>query len=412
MEMIPMTHRLLRLLLVAAVLAVSACGGSEPTAESATETTGDEDLPFAGDSTETTATGSDGATTVPPPEPEADTTPTTDGSGLPPVTTVPSSAGGDPEGLYRGVIGLLTPDELVIPPNGDPPSLPADVLPLTGQSGQVPNRPAAAVKIDNTSAAVPQYGLQAADLVIEEEVEGGATRLMAVFHSTPSIVGPVRSGRTTDISVIGGLGSPLLMYSGANDVTEGIIRAQPFIQNRNSGSSSGYWRDENRRAPSNMLSDTAPHWESATGGPPPAQFAYRDAGAPVQGTPTEQATITYPASSAEWRWEDDRWKRWQRGATHQVQSGAQVDAANVVVVEVDRVDTGLVDSSGGVVPEFVFVGSGAASVFTAGHRIDGTWTRSTLTSVATFTTADGEQIELTPGRTWIQVVSRGSGALG
>ena len=88
-----------------------------------------------------------------------------------------------------------------------------------------------------------------------------------------------------------------------------------------------------------------------------------------------------------------------------------MNAANVVVIEAVRVDTGMVDGAGGIVPEFPFVGTGRATVFTDGKRIEGTWTRSTLNSVATLTHAPGDPIELTPGRTWIQLVEAGSGAL-
>ncbi|MEL6984720.1 MAG: DUF3048 C-terminal domain-containing protein, partial [Actinomycetota bacterium] len=69
------------------------------------------------------------------------------------------------------------------------------------------------------------------------------------------------------------------------------------------------------------------------------------------------------------------------------------------------------DASGATVPEFVFVGSGRATVFTAGVRIEGTWTRPTLGSVATITRADGSAIELTPGRTWIEVIRADAGML-
>ena len=93
-------------------------------------------------------------------------------------------------------------------------------------------------------------------------------------------------------------------------------------------------------------------------------------------------------------------------------SGHQVSAANVVVIEADEIPSGMVDSSGANVPEFVFVGTGKATVFTAGRRIDGVWTRPTLRSVATLTTAEGSVIELTPGRTWIELIGAGSGILG
>jgi hypothetical protein len=63
------------------------------------------------------------------------------------------------------------------------------------------------------------------------------------------------------------------------------------------------------------------------------------------------------------------------------------------------------------VPEFLYVGTGPATIFTAGRRIDGFWTKPSLTSVATLTTADDQVIELTPGRTWIQLIEQDSGYL-
>jgi len=366
----------------------------------------DDDLPFSEDSNRTSTSLADGS------DEDAGTSPTTAGSGLGPVTTIAGS-GGDPDNIYVGVIGTLGLDQVVFEAETDPPTVGADAFPLTGlpANGSVPNRPAAAVKIDNGSAATPHVGLNSADIVIEEEVEGGVTRFAAIFHSTDSIVGPVRSGRTTDITLISSFGTPLLMYSGANDVTEGILREQDHIQNRNSGTSSGYWRDSSRQAPSNLFTDTAPHFASATGQAPPAQFAYRAAGSTVVGEPTSTFKVAYPASPARWIWDGSSWLRSQRGTPHMLVSGERISAANVVVIEAERVATGLVDGAGGVVPEFLYVGSGRAIVFVDGKRIDARWTRPTLGSVAVLTDDDGAPVELTAGRTWVQLIEENSGFL-
>ena len=89
----------------------------------------------------------------------------------------------------------------------------------------------------------------------------------------------------------------------------------------------------------------------------------------------------------------------------------QISATNVVVIEADEVATGMVDSSGATVPEFVFVGEGKATVFTGGKRIEGIWNRPTLASAATLTTADGVVIKLAPGRTWIELIRSRAGML-
>lgn len=331
-----------------------------------------------------------------------------------PVTTVPGLGGGVAS-LYKGFLGTLDRNERIVDPLGPPPSARSGVQPLTGLAGSVPNRPAAIVKIDNGPAARPQSGLNAADIVIEEEVEGGVTRFAAVFHSTSATVGPVRSARTTDIGIINSFGSPLLMYSGANEVTEGLIRAQPTIQNRNAGTSSGYWRSSSRRAPSNLYTDTASHWASAGSGAPPPQFSYRS---PGQGVPSSHKTavpassfsVAYRASTAGWTWNGDAWLRTQGGSPHMTSSGQQVSASNVVVIEAREVPTGMVDSTGSKVPEFVFVGAGDVTVFTDGKRIEGRWNKPSM-AVAPTLMSGGEVIELTPGRTWIELVGAGKGLL-
>ena len=338
--------------------------------------------------------------------------PATSGSGQPPVTTVQGGGGGDIAN-YFGVLGRIGRNQLITPAVAPAPVAALNTFPLTGHPGASPNRPAAVVKVDNGSRARPQSGLNLADIVVEEEVEGGITRFAAIFHSQSSVVGPIRSARTTDIGIVSGLGSPLLMYSGANELTDTIIRSQPTIQNRNAGTSSGYWRNSSRRAPSNLYSDTAPHWASAAGGPPPPQFAYRSAGEAVTagGVADGELTVAYRANTAGWKWNGSAWLRTQGGNAHMTASGEQVSAANVVVIEAREVATGMVDSSGSTVPEFVFVGTAKATVFTAGQRIEGNWTRPTLASVATLTNANGDVIELTPGRTWVQLIRENAGML-
>ncbi|MGI9612522.1 MAG: DUF3048 domain-containing protein [Acidimicrobiales bacterium] len=329
-----------------------------------------------------------------------------------PVTTISPGPPADPGSIYRGELGRLDANEVVAAAVAPAPTAAAGTQPLTGLSGNAPNRPALVVKIDNSSRARPQGGLDVADIVVEEEVEGGVTRFAAIFHSTDAVVGPVRSGRTTDIGVLVSLGNPLLLYSGANDVTDALLLNRSAVQNRSAARSSGYWREGSRRAPSNLFSDTARHWASASGGQPAALFAYRVAGvaSPI-GDPVSGLTVSYRANRASWEWDGGAWLRSQGGRAHTASSGARISAANVVVVETRKIDTGMVDSSGAVVPEFVFVGSGRATVFTDGKKIVGTWTRPTLASVATFTTADGSVIELTPGRTWIEIIQADAGML-
>ncbi len=70
---------------------------------------------------------------------------------------------------------------------------------LTGEAIEAGSlsRPPLSAKIDNHPSARPQVGLDEADIVFEELVEGGLTRYVAVWHSSlPAEIGPVRSGST------------------------------------------------------------------------------------------------------------------------------------------------------------------------------------------------------------------------
>ncbi len=315
-----------------------------------------------------------------------------------------TEAPGDLMSQYKGVIGNYTLDQVLATAPAPAPSAIPGAAPLTGVPGNAPG-PAVVVKIDNSSKATPQSGLNLADIIIEEEVEWGITRLAAIFQSQHAVVGPVRSGRTTDISFLGSLGNPALVYSGANKIIDTLLLRQGYVQNFSASRNGAYWRDSSRRAPSNLYANSASF--KASGAPPAPWFAYRSEGVGAAGTPTSQVSLLLGSTSVTWTWSEGAWLRNQRGAAHVTDGGAQVTAANIVVATVTEVDTGMVDSAGGVVPEFVWAGTGSVVVFTDGKRIDGTWTRPTLADPAILVDATGNVIALTPGRTWVELVVNG-----
>ena len=115
------------------------------------------------------------------------------------------------------------------------------------------------LKMDNTYASSPQVGLGEADMVVEELVEGGSTRLAAFYYSQiPGDVGPVRSMRASDIGIV----SPVkgaMVTSGAAMVTINRIEGAdiPFF----SEGDKGFYRDSSRSAPYNLFTDMS---ETAT----------------------------------------------------------------------------------------------------------------------------------------------------
>lgn len=345
-------------------------------------------------------------TTTEPPTTKAPATTAATSSPGKPAVTQPTGGAKPPSSLYQGVLGTYTLDQVLASSPVAKPTAAAGSFPLTGLAGSSPNRPAIVVKVDNASRARPQSGLNKADLVIEEEVEFGITRFAAVFHTNDSTVGPVRSGRSTDISFLNALGTPGLVYSGANSVIDQLLLNQANVSNFSAARSSGYWRSSSRPAPNNLYTKTSSFSGVAPGGPPPAQFHYRPAGTPSsQGVESTVFGVHYPANKVRWEWNGSAWVRSQAGRAHTT-DGERVSAANVVVVAVGSVATGLFDSTGATVPEYVFAGEGPAAVFTNGRRVDGTWTRPTLRDPAILH-VNGQPITLTPGRTWIQVTTSG-----
>lgn len=287
------------------------------------------------------------------------------------------------------------------------------VAPLTGLPVDTPSeRPTLIVKIDNAPAARPQAGLAAADVVVEERVEGGLSRFAALFQSAGSDpVGPVRSARTSDVHLFANLGSPLFAYSGANLGVGGAVAASNLVDVGATRVSGPYTRERSRRAPHNLYATTTALWSSAFAGPPVPLFRYRDEGAglPAGARPAAGVDLTYGATDASFTWNGDLggWVRSTDGRPHDDASGAPLAPANVVVRFVDYRPSPADPRS----PEAVVTGSGPAWILTAGHVVEGTWEQATPTDPTRYLGPDGAEIALTPGRTWVVLPSAGDATL-
>jgi len=334
------------------------------------------------------------------------------------VKPLPSSMGsttvvsGEPP--YRGVLGQIDPDRVVVAPVALPPAVLAGVAPLTGlplSDSSVAERPAILAKIDNTGKGRPQAGLGQADLIYEEQIEGGFTRLAVVFQSNvPKLIGPVRSGRSTDIALLGSLNSPIFVWSGANKVHGRLLRRQDIVD-LGAATRSEYTRAKDRPGTYDLMADAEEMQAIAkrigSGRTPPPHFEYRTdtIGLPATARPVTSFTVNFPSVTAKWDWDaiTGVWLRTQGGTPHVDADGMQVAAQNVIVAEIGRVSTGAVDIAGSTVYEEQFLGTGRAWIFTDGQVVEATWTKPSINSVATWTTADGVPVAITPGVTWIEL---------
>ena len=288
---------------------------------------------------------------------------------------------------------------------------PGPVSPLTGL--QVVDetslaRPALVVKIDNHALARPQSGLNAADIVFEENVER-LTRFAAVFQSTQaSPVGPIRSGRTQDIALLGSFNRPLFAWSGGNQRVTTAIRASDLRQ-LSSQQQPGFFRSDSRPAPHDLYSSTDALFALAPSdaAPPPAQFAYRSATTAPAGDSVGGVNVAMDGVKVGWTWDNASltFLRTSDGKVHKdANADAQVSTNNVVVLYLEYRASPADASS----PEAQTIGSGQALVFSAGKLVLGTWTRTDRLKPFGLTDSAGHVIELTPGRTFVELARAGT----
>lgn len=298
-----------------------------------------------------------------------------------------------------------------LPGVGDPP--PPPTCPLTGEpapNGKIPKLPVAAVKVENTTDARPQAGLEVADMVYEELVEGGITRFISMFQCAEAPrVGPVRSARMTDPGVLLQYGRPILAYSGGtNAVQKAVNRSGLYAYNETTGGKA-FARDSNRVEPHNLFVST-PKLRKVAGkkptrqDPPQSPFTFGD----WTGKAKQANTLTMVFSELntvgwEWSRKDDLWLRSDNGTPNVLENGDRVSASNVVVQEVKVTTSDIKDVTGSPSPEVTLTGKGKAYIFRDGKVISATWERPSESDVTAYTTKDGQQVTLTPGQTWVEL---------
>lgn len=295
--------------------------------------------------------------------------------------------------------------------SGPTTTLPApEVMPLTGlpiTDAAASIRPAMVAKIDNHPAARPQSGLNAADIVYEENVEQ-LTRFAAVYHSmAPKSVGPIRSGRTQDVALFSAYLNPLFIWSGGNGKVTYAIKKSPLV---NVGApvaytQGGYRRDSKRRAPHNLYADATKILTLTPKGAtrPPQQFAYRGESDAMPATATSTAGLRLSMDGVQvtWVWDatSGNFLRSNGKDKHFDADKTQVRAKNVIVLYMAYKSSSADPRS----PEAQSTGEGDAWLYSNGTIVKGKWSRAKATDVFTLTDTAGAPMKFTPGNTWVEL---------
>jgi len=290
-----------------------------------------------------------------------------------------------------------------------PPVVHRRVAALTGlpdPTAVTKRRSALTIKIDNTPQAHPQYGVNEADVVYEEIVEGGITRLAAIFNSNlPTKVGPVRSVRRTDREIVFPIGG-IFAFSGGAQYAIASIETAPVKLIDQSSAGAAMFRDLTRPPPHNLFANAVLLMkEGGKVHTPPALFSYLPRNAPPVGAPAGSFTVNFAsgfATSYLWDATTHDWLRSIFGAPDVTATGVRVAPTNVIVMSVNYY--------GGVGVEGSYaqmVGSGPVEIFSDGRLQKGTWFRRKIRMKTAYRSASGKVIALRPGQTWVELLVTG-----
>ena len=296
-------------------------------------------------------------------------------------------------------------DEEITAPVG-----PQNPSPLSGREDGL-GKPVLILKIDNIKNARPHEGLTAADQIYVERIEGGYSRLFAVYATElPTSVGPIRSARPTDISILRQFGSPAFGYSGAHSKLIPLLDREPFVDISNRVTEDGWYRAEPPRySPHNLMVMPARLLELAQ--------AKREVSKAVTGfefskdfhpaaVKTKSVAVQYPAAKTEFSWSAGN--GWQVAFDGEVAIDTLTNTPHTpstVIVQITKtISSGFKDSFGKDVPDQQLVGSGKAIMLRNGKSLEVNWQRLKDSDFPTYT-YEGQQVNLKAGQIWFVYAS-------
>jgi hypothetical protein len=291
------------------------------------------------------------------------------------------------------------------------PVIPKNVL--TGTPGI--NGPVLFVKIDDTQVAHPQIGLESADVIYIEQVEGGLTRLATVFsNKLPPLLGPIRSARISDIDLMANYGRVGLAYSGAQSRFLPILRAANIEDiGADTEPASIFSRDPARTAPTNMVmspgvllnkSINVEHRQIVSAKSVGWQFGPL----PIGGIPIKSAEIRWPAAKykAIWSAATRKWQINYNGSPDISANGTALGSPTFIIQKVSITPSIYHDHNGSYTPFSNTIGSGTGYLLRDGQEIPVFWNRATATDPTTWTLKDGSQAFFDPGQIWIALTDQ------
>ena len=283
---------------------------------------------------------------------------------------------------------------------------------ISGLEGK--NGPVLVVKIDDTSYAHPQVGLAEADLIYIEQVEGGLTRLAAVFsRSIPDQIGPVRSARITDIDLLSQYGFIAFAYSGAQSKLRPVLATANWKDVGAEKLGRQYYVNAPDRTPPYAMMLNAPLLMSKlkADGEDIARaksMGWNFGDTPDSGTAIAQVDVTWPAAryTAKWSETDGRWLLFHNGRPNVDHNNVQLGASTFVIQNVRITPSEYRDKVGGVTPLSEVIGSGTGFILRDGKAFPAQWSRPGADQGTSWRDAKGDEITFAPGQIWVALTDQ------
>jgi hypothetical protein len=267
------------------------------------------------------------------------------------------------------------------------------------------------VKIGNTYPERPATGLAKADIVYLIPVEGGLSRIMAVFSSHyPRVIGPVRSARQDDLDLLRQFGRPAFAWSGAQPRLVPVVEHSRIVD-LYAGIVGGYFRSFDRVEPYNLYADTKTLLKEARHASVARDIGFRFGPPPPGGRHLRSRSVSYPAASFRFTWSPGkgRWLVWMDGSPAISTGAGQLSAPTIVIQHVVVGLSRFLEQGPMMPPDAHSVGSGTALVLRNGEAYHARWSRPSANGGTTFTTDAGKPMTFARGPVWI-VLAYGRGS--
>jgi hypothetical protein len=259
--------------------------------------------------------------------------------------------------------------------------------------------------MDNTRAGMPQFGIADADVVYVEQVEGGLTRLITVFHTRlPAEVGAVRSMRSTDVQLLPSYGRPILVASGGAGAQMQRLYKSVLVDATQQSGGPGFWRSSFGDGTHNLHVNlrTVANAYPGKGKAQPMGFSFSTHDKRlVNARRTSLIDVTMLAGRIKFTYSGGKYRPYYFDTPYVDHDGRAVFTQNVLVQHVRDEPDGTVDSLGSASYLSHTVGKGKFTLYRDGRVINGTWLRPNVTSPTKYLDLKGKPVPFKPGKTWV-----------